>query len=353
MSVANSDDESIGDLMNIVMRSPAPPDAETEVSNTQDTQGGEPNNSASTNHPNLAAGRPDGDSDTDDGGDEPEDYDADAGQTSAPSMLSLIIQLINTRRLTDANGQVLKRFSNASESERSLMVFAVMLDILQRLQAFEKKWEPSSEAQTALRKFTYAALLSTETNSLKKHVKTTVQALVRQLGAGLPEDWETNPAKLATVNGYINTAATNHRSDIKKKFMASIKDKKNIATLTEEVCAPAQVKPTVQLWGRLALLRRLARKHGQDKNFYDLVETDLKNMQQKADTTFPADKQLAQDHVNSTFSLILEKDYERYGDPSATGQYAENKQAARAVASSSKRGGGAPQKKRKVGPSMS
>ncbi|KAI0054542.1 hypothetical protein BV25DRAFT_1843590 [Artomyces pyxidatus] len=244
-----------------------------------------------------------------------EEYEA----TSAPD--ALVQKLATTKRLKTESIHELRRFSKASPRDRDMMMFASIMSIHDKLNTAEKAWSPSPDHLLTIRKYSIAILLSTKSSGFKVGARQGVADLLRKMGGGgLPDDWETCPAKLNRVSKAISAALTIFRSEMKAKVAYSKEVKTNIAELTDDILAPAHnLKPTAELWARMALVRGMFKDDVEDSKFWDNVDTKMKDMREEAKKSNPTDVNAEKRTLHRMFVKGLEFDYKQYGNPASGG----------------------------------
>ncbi|KAJ6575864.1 hypothetical protein B0H10DRAFT_1938765 [Mycena sp. CBHHK59/15] len=170
---------------------------------------------------------------------------------------------------------------------------------------------------------------------------------------GLPEEDDTVAVDLVLAK--IRDKGTHYRNVYKTKVKESMeKDSpfENIAALSHKLIKSTNVKATVQLYQRVALIRWCLKEYPtvEDDDFWPKVDETIAKFRKDSNN---------QDELNLCFNTIYEDDKEAHGDPAKTdfktvesegvpGWQATLHKHARNVQPMPKAAGGPPQKKRRV-----
>ncbi|KAJ6557198.1 hypothetical protein B0H10DRAFT_2446173 [Mycena sp. CBHHK59/15] len=171
---------------------------------------------------------------------------------------------------------------------------------------------------------------------------------------GLPEEDDTVAVDLVLAK--IRDKGTHYRNVYKPKFVKESMEKdspfENIAALSHKLIKSTNVKATVQLYQRVALICWCLKEYPtvEDDDFWPKVDETIAKFRKDSNNL---------DELNLCFNTIYEDDKEAHGDPAKTdfktvesegvpGWQATLHKHARNVQPMPKAAGGPPQKKRRV-----
>ncbi|KAN0124633.1 hypothetical protein V8E53_015741 [Lactarius tabidus] len=156
------------------------------------------------------------------------------------------------------------------------------------------------------------------------------QGTLKKVSVSLPEGWYDDAAKRGTVATAVTKYMMETRSSMEKLIRTSIDgpkgkpdEKQNIAELASAIMGLGGplLRATVQHWGRFAVMRSVYCKTDGSLAFWDKVDKELSSIRENANQKYPNDRNKASREVHTSINIILEADYDLYGNPSRYGQH--------------------------------
>ncbi|KAF8261812.1 hypothetical protein EI94DRAFT_1705255 [Lactarius quietus] len=162
--------------------------------------------------------------------------------------------------------------------------------------------------KTNIKAFCIACLLSTASPSYKFGVTGIVMDTLKKSTIGLPEGWYNNTVKQGAVSSAVMKYMTWMQADMKKLLADAI-----ISLGGPNTCT------TPLHWAHFAVIMCSGYIF---KRFWDNVDEKLKAIHDTASSQFPNDTLKVKKDIHMAYNNILHIDFEMWGDPICSGQYA-------------------------------
>ncbi|KAL6300367.1 hypothetical protein BKA93DRAFT_802459 [Sparassis latifolia] len=220
----------------------------------------------------------------------------DLQPSRASNSLTFAKSLISGKRFKQSQVDAVERFAQATVDERLIMIYIALIggqgqDDARAVEL--ANWVPSKALETNLQTFGQLIVLSHKIRGYSTSVAAKLLwTLVKSLKWDIPAEVFTNPAATKRLDERVRYHLTQARSNLKKKLLASIAsvDKNehlHIYQLAESVCSGTRMNITIELCGRLAILRAEI-ELGKDKDFWMRVDARLNSLREKYKTNHPS-----------------------------------------------------------------
>ncbi|KAH6874841.1 hypothetical protein BKA70DRAFT_1240402 [Coprinopsis sp. MPI-PUGE-AT-0042] len=232
---------------------------------------------------------------------------------------------LTTRLKLGPYSQELETYADEDAATRELMVFAKMLAFEQKLASLSgpsAAYAVDQALMANIKSYSWAVLLSPKLSLYKGNIpRNRVMDVLKHLKVNTPSNMDTNRHVLKVILEAISFELTQARARIKKLVILSRGTKPlSIYQLATQLVASTQCCVSVPLCARLAILRLVAAKPGQDNNkYWDHVNAMLKSMKATANNN--------EGMIHAILAGYLEEDRTAYGTAAQQSVQAEALQA--------------------------
>lgn len=162
---------------------------------------------------------------------------------------------------------------------RQLANSMLIIRKLDKLIADKPPWQPSPDLKVNIKSYSLSVLLSSRLSTYKGTVpQNHVLNILKRKRFDLPQGVEHIPADWKKVKTMVDSALTQHRSDIKKAIVKSVQgqseDHWTIFELITHLCNDTECTASVPLCARVAFLRRMYLKN-KGRDMWDVVNNEL------------------------------------------------------------------------------
>ncbi|KZV67195.1 hypothetical protein PENSPDRAFT_755131 [Peniophora sp. CONT] len=225
-------------------------------------------------------------------GEEESDEETAAPATVDGNLAIFARRQAKTRRLTVDRSKAVLRFATEPNVYKLVDMYAQGEETLQAIAEFkvvQPPWVVSPDLETNLKRYTCAVLFSSKLSSYRDDTALNiVLKIAKSLNlSGLYDGIWIVPSDTDKIKAVIMEALTQFRSTIKKTLKASIaakacKDHEDVFKVTMYLAEKADVKATVPLACRIALMRYVLQHHS-DADFWPVVDKHVTELSDKSE----------------------------------------------------------------------
>ncbi|KAJ6550742.1 hypothetical protein B0H10DRAFT_2242564 [Mycena sp. CBHHK59/15] len=233
-----------------------------------------------------------------------------------PSSSSSSSSLVSYGRLVKRKMNFSETTSTRSPDERQALLFAHVLQLLESSKKNEKAelWTISPDLSKKISNYVQAFVFSPTTTSYRGlNIGEHIMKAMRECNVkSLPDEDDITAVDLVLTK--IREKGTNYRNVYKTKVKESMGDKsemRNVAILAHKLLKNSKIKPTLQFYQRLALIRWCIKNYPgiDDEEFWPKVDETIAKFRKQCETQLELDQ---------CFNAIYEDDIKEYGDPAKT-----------------------------------
>ncbi|KZP29459.1 hypothetical protein FIBSPDRAFT_815986 [Athelia psychrophila] len=207
-------------------------------------------------------------------------------------------------------------FMKASDvAEHMMILMATVLEVRDGLEAQKAvdEWRVPNQLKANIKVYSHAFVLSPLINSYRGKASESLLEAMRELEiAEIPPTKETGQVKILITS--ISSTLTGQRNVLKTKISDSLKPEsptRNIAALANAVIGKSRIKPTLQLYIRLAFIRFHVVNYPsiEDENFWIRVDQTMEDWRSASLTAV---------EITQAYNNMYSADKELYGDPATS-----------------------------------